>query len=95
MQGERDAFVAYASASDRLVGAIIRAGERENRAYQEALSQAIEEALAEGETSKGTIMAEEACEWIREISDRAIARVNPNKNKRSAMPQLNTGVVKG
>ena len=48
LQGERDAFVAYASASDRLVKAIIGASERENIAYQEALSEAVEGALAEG-----------------------------------------------
>lgn len=53
LQGEQDAFVAYASASDRLTNAIIRAIERENRAYQEALSQAIEGALAEGKPAKG------------------------------------------
>lgn len=75
LQGERDAFVAYASASDRLTNAIIRAIERENRAYQEALSQAFEGALAEAENSKETMTTEEACEWIREISDRAIAEL--------------------
>ena len=65
LQGERDAFVAYANASDRLTNAIIRAIERENIAYQEALSQAVDGALAEAENSKITMRLEEACEWIR------------------------------
>ena len=51
LQGERDAFVAYASAIDRLTNAIVLASELD---------------------SYKTMTAEEACEWIREISHRAI-----------------------
>ncbi|NER37580.1 MAG: hypothetical protein F6J93_27060 [Oscillatoria sp. SIO1A7] len=51
LQGEQDAVVAYASAFDRLVDAIILASELD---------------------SYKTMTAEEACEWIRETSARAI-----------------------
>ena len=70
-KGELNAFLAYANAFQRLVNAIISAIEWENLAYQQALSEAIENAIINSENNKA-MTAEEACERIREISNQAL-----------------------
>ncbi|MEG5065282.1 hypothetical protein QUB33_16830 [Microcoleus sp. B3-A4] len=70
LKGEFDSYVAYKNAFDRLVNAILSGVEREDLAYQKALSEAIEEAFTDWENSKD-MSAEEACERLRQISDQA------------------------
>ncbi|MEG4114727.1 MULTISPECIES: hypothetical protein [unclassified Microcoleus] len=70
-KGELDSFVAYNNAFNRLVNAILSGVEREDMAYQKALSEAIEEAFTDWENSKD-MSAEEACERLRQISDQAL-----------------------
>ena len=70
-RGELNAFLAYANAFQRLVNAILSAIERENLAYQKALSEAIENAIINSENKKA-MTAEEACGRIREISNQAL-----------------------
>lgn len=74
IQDQIDSFVAYNNAFDRLVSAILNAVERENNAYQQALSEALEEAFSEWETTKA-MTAEEACERIRQISERVLTEL--------------------
>jgi|GEM_PF-729073 hypothetical protein len=69
-KGELDSFVAYLNAFNRLLNAILSGIEREDVAYQKALSEALEEAFTDWENTK-EMSAEEACERIRQISDRA------------------------
>ncbi len=71
IKGELNAFLAYAIAVERLVNAILSAIERENIDYQNALSEAIENAIINAENDKA-MTAEEACERIREISNQAM-----------------------
>ncbi|MBC6480124.1 MAG: hypothetical protein GDA56_22410 [Hormoscilla sp. GM7CHS1pb] len=73
-KGEQDAFIAYANACQHLINAILSAIEREDEAYQQTLSEALAEVLAESKTSKA-MTAEEACEWIREISYQAFSEI--------------------
>ena len=70
LKGEIDSFVAYINAFDRLVNAILSGVEREDMAYQKALSEAIEETFTDWENSRD-MSAEEACERLRQISDKA------------------------
>ena len=70
LKGELDSFVAYNKAFNRLVNAILSGVEREDRAYQEALSETLEEAFTDWENSRD-MGAEEACERLRQISDQA------------------------
>ena len=74
IQGETHSFVACHNAFDRLVSAILNAVERENKAYQQALSEALEGAFSEWETTEA-MTAEEACERIRQISERALTEL--------------------
>lgn len=74
IQGETDSFVACHNAFDRLVSAVLNAVERENKAYQQALSEALEEAFSEWETAEA-MTAEEACERIRQISEGALTEL--------------------
>ncbi|MFB2923276.1 hypothetical protein [Aerosakkonema funiforme] len=74
IKGEADAFAAYSDGSKRLINAILGRIEREDIAYQKALSEAIEEAFANLETSKA-MTAEEACERIGRISDKIIGEL--------------------
>ena len=60
----------YVEASERLLDAIFSGIERENEDYQAELSAALTETFANLESSKA-MTAEEAGEWIREISDEA------------------------
>jgi len=60
----------YVEASQRFITAILSGIERENEDYQAALSDALAETFANLESSKA-MTAEEACEWIQEISDEA------------------------
>jgi hypothetical protein len=71
LKGEQDAFIAYSGAFQRLINAILGRIERENIAYQKALSEVLEEAVLDLEASKA-MTAEEACERIRRISDQAL-----------------------
>lgn len=71
LKGELNAFLACANAFQRLVNAIFSAIERENLAYQNALSEAIENAIINAENDKA-MTAEEACERIRQISNQAL-----------------------
>lgn len=71
LKGELNAFLAYANAFQRLVNAILSAIERENSAYQNALSEAIENAIIDSENNQA-MTAEEACERIRELSNQAL-----------------------
>ena len=71
IKGEQDAFIAYAGAFQRLLNAILSAIEREDIAYEKALSEALEETFAGLETSEA-MTAEEACERIRAISYQAL-----------------------
>lgn len=70
IKGEEDAFAAYSNGSKRLINAILSQIEREDSVYQKALSEAIEDAFTNSDTQAMT--AEEACERLRRISDRAI-----------------------
>ncbi len=70
LQGELDSFVAYDNAFNRLVNAILSGVERENMAYQKALSEALEEAFTDWRNSRD-MGAEEACERLRQISAQA------------------------
>lgn len=70
LKGELDSFVAYINAFNRLVNAILSGVEREDIAYQKALSEAIEEAFTDWENST-EMSAEEACERLRQISYQA------------------------
>jgi hypothetical protein len=61
----------YKNSFDRLVDAILSRIEREDMAYQKALSEALEERFTElGNIEAMT--AEDACDRIRSISDRAL-----------------------
>ena len=71
LKGELDSFVAYNNAFNRLVNAILSGVEREDIAYEKALSEALEETFAEWETSEA-MTAEEACERLRAISYQAL-----------------------
>ncbi len=71
LKGEQDAFIAYATAFQRLVNAILGAIEREDTGYQKALSEALEGSFADWESSEA-MTAEEACERLRQISDQAL-----------------------
>ncbi|WP_293147597.1 MULTISPECIES: hypothetical protein [unclassified Microcoleus] len=71
LKGEFDSYVAYKNALDRIVNAILSEVEREDMAYQKALSEALEETFTEWETSSA-MTAEEACERIRAISNQAL-----------------------
>lgn len=71
IKGEQDAFIAYAGAFQRLLNAILSGIEREDIAYEKALSEALEETFAGLETSE-TMTAEDACERIRAISYQAL-----------------------
>jgi hypothetical protein len=71
LKGEFDSYVVYKNALDRLVNAILSGVEREDIAYQKALSEALEQTLAELETIEA-MTAEEACERIRAISYQAL-----------------------
>lgn len=71
IKGEQDAFIAYAGAFQRLLNAILSAIEREDIAYQKALSEALEQTFTELETIEA-MTAEEACERIRAISYQAL-----------------------
>ena len=71
LKGELNAFLACANAFQRLVNAILSAIERENLAYEKALSEAIENAIIDAENDKA-MTAGEACERIREISNKAL-----------------------
>ena len=67
LKGEKNSLIAYIGAFERLINAILSAIEREDIAYQKALSEALEETLAGLETSEA-MTAEDACERIRAIS---------------------------
>ena len=71
LKGELDSFVAYINAFNRLINAILSGIEREDIAYEKALSEALEETFAGLETSEA-MTAEEACERIRAISNQAL-----------------------
>ncbi|MDY6803384.1 MAG: hypothetical protein SXA11_06205 [Cyanobacteriota bacterium] len=71
IKGELNAFITYRNALERLVNAILSAIERENLAYQKALSKAIENAIISSENNKA-MTAEEACERLRELSNQAL-----------------------
>lgn len=71
LKGEFDSYVAYKNAFDRLVNAILSGVEREDQAYQKALSEALEETFIELENIEA-MTAEEACERIRTISYQAL-----------------------
>jgi hypothetical protein len=71
IKGEQDAFIAYAGAFQRLLNAILSGIEREDIAYEKALSEALEETFAGWETSEA-MTAQEACERIRAISYQAL-----------------------
>lgn len=71
IKGELNAFITYKNAVKRLRNAILSAIERENIAYQNALSAAIENAIISSENNKA-MTAEEACELIRELSNQAL-----------------------
>ena len=60
----------YVESSQRLLNAIFSGIERENEDYQSALSDALAETFANLENTK-LMTAQEACEWIQEISDEA------------------------
>lgn len=64
------ALIAYYSAFPRLVNAIFSAIERKDTAYQQALSNAIEEAFTGGETREA-MTVEDACQRIKQISEQA------------------------
>ena len=74
LKGELDSFLTYNNAFNRLVNAILSGVERENWAYQKALSEALEEAFTDWENSKD-MSAEEACERLRQISDQAVSEL--------------------
>lgn len=72
LQGKIDGLVAYKNALNKLVNTILREVEREDKAYQQTLSEALEEAFTEWQNTK-SMSAEEACQRIREISYRAVS----------------------
>jgi hypothetical protein len=71
IKGEQDAFIAYGAAFQRLLNAILSGVEREDIAYQKALSEALQQTFEELETIEA-MTAEEACERIRAISYQAL-----------------------
>lgn len=71
LKGEKKSLIAYNEAFQRLLNAILSGIEREDMAYEKALSEALEEAFAGLETSEA-MTAEEACERIRAISYQAL-----------------------
>lgn len=71
LKGELDSFVAYINSFNRLINAILSGVEREDSAYQKALSEALEETFVGLETSDA-MTAEEVCEQIRAISYQAL-----------------------
>lgn len=71
LKGEKNSLIAYIGAFERLINAILSGIEREDIAYQKALSEALEETFAGLETSEA-MTAEEACERIRTISNQAL-----------------------
>jgi hypothetical protein len=71
LKGEKKSVVAYNGAFKRLLNAILSGIEREDIAYEKALSEALEETFAGWETSEA-MTAEEACERIRAISYQAL-----------------------
>ncbi len=61
---------AFLNAVNNLSEAVLDAIERENSEHQEAVTEAIEEALSD--TNRRTMNAEEAREWNQQIFDRTI-----------------------
>lgn len=70
LKGEKDGLFAYMGAFQRLLNAILSGVEREDMAYQKALSEALEKTFTDWENSRD-MSAEEACERLRQISDKA------------------------
>ncbi|MEG4109872.1 hypothetical protein [Microcoleus sp. S13_C5] len=71
LKGEKEGLIAYIGAFERLLNAILSGIEREDIAYEKALSEALEETFGGLETSEA-MTAEEACERIRAISYQAL-----------------------
>ncbi|NJK75730.1 MAG: hypothetical protein HC849_20390 [Oscillatoriales cyanobacterium RU_3_3] len=74
VQGKIDCFLSYKNALNKLVNAILREVEREDEAYQQTLSEAIEEAFTDWQNTK-SMSAEEACQRIKEISYQAVSEL--------------------
>jgi len=71
LRGEQEAFFDFVVAHRRLSNAILTAIERENPAYQEALSKAVEGAFSDLEQSKA-LTAEDTLGQLRQLSDEAL-----------------------
>jgi hypothetical protein len=74
LRGEQDAFFDYVVAYRRLTNAILGALERENPAYQRALSEAVEEAFSDLDRSE-ELTPEDTLEQLRQLSDEALREV--------------------
>lgn len=71
LKGEQEAFFDYVVAHRRLTNAILGAIERDNLAYQQALSEAVEGAFSELERSEA-LTPEETREQLRRLSNEAL-----------------------
>jgi hypothetical protein len=71
LKGEQEAFFDYIIAQRRLTDAVLAAIERENPAYQKALSEALERAFSDVKQSKA-LTPEDTLEQLRELSDEAL-----------------------
>jgi hypothetical protein len=71
LKGEQDAFFDFAIARHRLTNAIMGAIERDNPAYQQALSEAVEGAFSDLKGSE-SLSPEETLDQLRQLSDEAL-----------------------
>jgi hypothetical protein len=71
LKGEQEAFFDYVVARRRLTNTILAAIERENPAYQKALSEAVEGAFSDLEQGKA-LTAEDTLDQLSQLSDEAL-----------------------
>jgi hypothetical protein len=71
LKGEQDALFDFGIARRRLTNAVLGALERDNSAYQQALSEAVEGAFSDLEGSEA-LAPEETRDQLRQLSDEAL-----------------------
>lgn len=74
LKGEQEAFSDFVIAHRRMTNAILEAVERDNSAYQQALSEVIEEAFSDLEHSEA-LTPEDTLEQLRQLSDEACREI--------------------
>jgi hypothetical protein len=71
LKGEQEAFYDYLIAHHLMTNAILGAIERDNPAYQQALSEAVEEAFSDLDRGE-ELTSEDTLEQLRKLSDEAV-----------------------